>query len=82
MDRCPTCGRSASDAYARKDDRGHVIEGCVDAFHVGQHSDPERARWWARPAAQALRAWVTLWGYGAAILIGLAIDVARGRGPS
>ncbi len=56
MHLCPTCVRTAGDAHCRKDARGKVIEGCIDAFHSGHHSDPERARWFMRPEAQALRA--------------------------
>lgn len=32
-DVCPTCGKPADRPYRRKDARGHVVAGCVDAFH-------------------------------------------------
>lgn len=32
-DKCPTCGKQASHPYRVKDNRGHVIRGCVDPHH-------------------------------------------------
>ncbi len=53
---CPTCTRSAASPYCRKDHRGKVTEGCIDACHsTALVGNEEYARWWRRPAAKALR---------------------------
>ena len=53
---CPTCTRRRNDPYFRADARGHGVEGCVDAHHEGAGMVGERAMWFSRPAAQAIRA--------------------------
>jgi hypothetical protein len=55
-DTCPTCTRPASAPYRVYDDRGRVINGCVDAHHDGALVTPsESARWHARPEARIIR---------------------------
>lgn len=51
---CPTCARPCESPYRRKDARGHIIEGCVDACHK-PHIHGESLRWHMRPEAVALR---------------------------
>lgn len=52
---CPTCTRRLDQPSYRKDARGHVIDGCVDAAHTG-HVSGELYRWHARPVARSIRA--------------------------
>jgi hypothetical protein len=53
---CPICTRPANSPYVRKDARGHVIEGCVDACH-GKHLVIDAySSWWHRKEAKAIRA--------------------------
>jgi hypothetical protein len=55
-DRCPTCSRPAGAPFRSYDDRGHVVHGCVDAFHTGHLVTPSAsAAWHHRPEAVALR---------------------------
>lgn len=53
---CPCCTQSASSPYYRKNAKGRVTEGCIDACHKDALiGNEEYARWWRRTAAKALR---------------------------
>ena len=55
-DRCPICTRADHSPYRVYDERGHVIQGCVSAFHDGRLQQlSESARWHGRPVAKAIR---------------------------
>lgn len=54
--RCPSCTRAKDAPFKQCDDRGHVIMGCVDAFHHDAFLMGEVNRWYRRPEAQAIRA--------------------------
>lgn len=55
-DHCPTCTRSPHNPYRRYDNRGKVLEGCVDACHEGKLVTPsESARWHSRKEAKDIR---------------------------
>lgn len=51
---CTTCCRNVTSPYRVYDERGKVIQGCVDASHEG-HTIAESSRWHHRPEALALR---------------------------
>lgn len=53
---CTTCNRPVTSPTRRFDDRGRVVQGCVDDSHTGHLMVPsESARWHDRPAARAIR---------------------------
>ncbi len=52
---CPVCTRDVRMPYYRKDARGKVIVGCVDASHGEHLLDSEYRRWWMRKEAKAIR---------------------------
>jgi hypothetical protein len=67
MDTCPICTRSIYSPYRVYDDRGHVIQGCVDKSHTGHLVTPsESARWHHRPEAKQIRAHLAQRGIRAA----------------
>jgi hypothetical protein len=55
-DRCPTCDNPPEGPHYTKDDRGNLVEGCIDsahherAGHVGGYP-----RWYNRPEARQMR---------------------------
>lgn len=54
---CPTCVGRKYAPYRVYDDRGKVLQGCVDVFHTDHLVTPsESSRWHNRPAAKAIRA--------------------------
>jgi len=55
-DTCNTCTRGAASPFRVYDERGRVVEGCVDDFHTGHLVTPsESARWHNRSEAKAIR---------------------------
>jgi hypothetical protein len=53
---CPLCGRAPnSPGMQARNERGRMVQGCVDEFHTG-HVFGEAARWHNRPEAKKLRA--------------------------
>lgn len=53
---CPTCTRSIYAPYRVYDERGKVLEGCVDECHSEHLTTPsESARWHNRTQAKAIR---------------------------
>lgn len=53
---CPTCTKPANAPWRVYSENGHVVHGCVDAYHNGHLVVPsESATWHNRPAAKALR---------------------------
>lgn len=52
--KCTTCGRDPGSPYRRSDQRGKIIEGCIDDAHTG-HIYGTSLRWHMRPAAKQLR---------------------------
>lgn len=53
---CNTCCRPDSDPFRVFDERGKVINGCVDAVHTGRLVAPsESSRWHNRPEAKQIR---------------------------
>lgn len=55
-DSCPTCTRSKYAPYRVYDQRGHVVQGCIDDFHT-DHLTPlsECNRWHNRKEAKQMR---------------------------
>ncbi len=52
--KCTTCGRDAGSPARVYDERGRVVQGCIDSSHEG-HLIAESSRWHHRPEAQAMR---------------------------
>jgi len=53
---CPICTRSVDSPYRVYDERGRVIQGCVDACHTDHLvSVSESARWHHRKEATVIR---------------------------
>ena len=56
-DSCPICTRGRAHPWRAYDTHGHVIAGCISAFHTGYVvSISESFRWHNRPEARAIRA--------------------------
>lgn len=54
---CSTCGKAAGAPFRVYDERGKVINGCIDDFHTGYLVTPsESSRWHNRKEAKAHRA--------------------------
>jgi len=54
--RCHTCNNPASAPYRAYDNRGKVVEGCVDKFHTGRLVTPSESSFWhTRKAAFKIR---------------------------
>lgn len=51
---CNTCCRSTHAPYRRRDERGKIVEGCVDACH-SEHVYGADAAWHNRPEARRIR---------------------------
>lgn len=56
IETCKTCTNPANLPFCRKDQRGKVVVGCVDACHAGHYMHPEYAAWYKRPEAKQIRA--------------------------
>ena len=53
---CNTCTNRIDQPYRVYDAQGKVIQGCVDACHIGQIVTPsESSRWLMRPEAKKIR---------------------------
>jgi len=53
---CNTCGRQAWSPYRVYDERGKVLQGCVDEFHSGHLVTPsESSHWHNRKEAKKIR---------------------------
>lgn len=56
MTQCPTCTRSAGAPFRQHDQWGHVVLGCVDAFHEGHLVTPSASADWHRNGEPLRRA--------------------------
>lgn len=53
---CPTCTRASDLPYRVYDERGNVLQGCIDEFHTGHLVTPSAsASWHHRPDAKRIR---------------------------
>lgn len=53
---CPICGGTKSHPWRVYDERGKVIEGCVDEFHTGEIISPSESSFWhGRKEAKQIR---------------------------
>ena len=53
---CNTCGRRDDAPYRVYDDRGNVVQGCVDECHTGRLVTPSAsAAWHGRTEAKKIR---------------------------
>jgi len=54
---CNTCCNPVDQPYRVYDERGKVLQGCVDACHTGELVTPSESSFWHnRPEAKKIRA--------------------------